>query len=103
MTARMPARGLADAAARIGRGWMAGGLAALSGPPTSSHFALAVVALFDVRFEAHSGLKSDIAPSPESADCVAKVPKRRAAKFPPKDKTSGNRRSMSLQTRHRSH
>jgi hypothetical protein len=40
--------------------------------------------------------------NPELADCVAKVPKRRAAKFPPKDKTSGNRRSMSLQTRHRS-
>ena len=35
-------------------------------------------------------------------DCVAEVPKRRAAKFPPKDKTSGNRRSMSLQSRHRS-
>jgi hypothetical protein len=28
------------------------------------------------------------------ADSVAKVPKRRATKFPLNDKTSGNRRSM---------
>jgi len=28
------------------------------------------------------------------AESVAKVPKRRATKFPPSDKTSGNRRSM---------
>jgi len=28
------------------------------------------------------------------ADTVAKIPKRRATKFPPNDKTSGNRRSM---------
>jgi hypothetical protein len=33
----------------------------------SSHLALAVVALVDVRFEAHYGLKSDIAPCPLSA------------------------------------
>jgi hypothetical protein len=31
---------------------------------------------------------------PILADSVAKVPKRRAAKFPLNDKTSGNRRSM---------
>jgi hypothetical protein len=31
-------------------------------------------ALPNVRFGAHSGLKSDIAPSPRSADSVAKVP-----------------------------
>jgi hypothetical protein len=32
--------------------------------------------------------------SPLLADSVAKVPKRRATKFPLNDKTSGNRRSM---------
>jgi hypothetical protein len=36
------------------------------------------------------------------ADSVAKVPKRRATKFPLNYKTSGNRRSMQSQTRHRS-
>jgi hypothetical protein len=33
----------------------------------SSHLALAVIALVDVRFEAHCGLYSDIAPGPLSA------------------------------------
>ena len=33
----------------------------------SSHLALAVIALVDVRFEAHWGLYSDIAPCPLSA------------------------------------
>jgi hypothetical protein len=37
-----------------------------------------------------------------AADCVAKVPKRCAAKFPLNDITSGNRRSMLPQARHRS-
>jgi len=32
--------------------------------------------------------------SPVLADSVAKVPKRRTAKFPLNDKTSDNRRSM---------
>jgi hypothetical protein len=41
---------------------------ALSEPPMSSHLALVVVALFEVRFEAHCGLKSDIALGPESAN-----------------------------------
>jgi hypothetical protein len=53
----------------------------------------------DVCFEAVNGLKSDIAPCPFRADTVAKVPKAAAAKFPPKNETSDNRRSIEQQTR----
>jgi hypothetical protein len=46
------------------------------------------------RFTPESGLMSDIAPCPKSADSVAKVPKAAAAKFSPKNETSDNRRSI---------
>src|SRR5260370_7614752 len=39
-----------------------------------------------VRFEAHYGLKSDIAPCPKSADSVAKLLKCRATNFPRRNK-----------------
>jgi hypothetical protein len=48
----------------------------------------------EVRFGSHCGLKSDSAPSPKSADSVAKVPKCAATNFPLKDETSDNRRTM---------
>jgi hypothetical protein len=38
----------------------------------------------DVRFGAHNGLKSDIAPCPKSADIVAKVENRETQKISPK-------------------
>jgi hypothetical protein len=55
----------------------------------------------DVRFGAHSGLKSDITVLPKSADSVAKLPKCRATNFPRKDEPSDNHRSMQPQTRYR--
>jgi hypothetical protein len=62
-----PARGLAHAAARIGRGWMA---ERISGAQRAAHvvsLCARFVALFEVRFAPLSGLKPDIAPCRKSA------------------------------------
>src|SRR3984893_18218776 len=66
----------------------------LEDAPESQHAAVILreptnsEALANVCFGPHSGLKSDIAPGPKSADSVAKLSKCRATNFPPKDETS---------------
>jgi hypothetical protein len=59
------ARPIARTADRCRRDSIAGESNGTQRAPMSSRSALAVVALFEVRFEAHCGLKSDMAQCPE--------------------------------------
>jgi hypothetical protein len=65
-----------------------------SGSVISVDFLKVPVAEADVRFGAQSGLKSDIARGPKSADSVAKLLKCRSINFAQIDQTSRNRQSM---------
>jgi hypothetical protein len=56
--------------------------------------------LGEVRSSPNNGHVTTASACLKSADIVAKVPKGAAANFPPKNKTSDNRRSIGLQTRY---